>query len=301
MWNLCWTGVRFPSPPLIMYKINKKVYNCCYKESSSGIGDILRGSCFLFSALKEYNVDFDIDFKYHPISKYIRGTNTDYEKSSIVDIDRLAKEFRNGYMDGIIHHLKEALNSQEENIFVSTNFSDILFKEQSDFFNYDISDDCKYFFQNRLQFTEDVIDYAKSIVGGQYDVHHFRCGDYDSVVGQEINNINNLNYNLDYEKMSHEITLGNSIVLSDSNKFKQYCESRKIKTSHKLSQHSSLNPGILKNIEYDDRKIFYTAVDMYILSRARRVFSYSVYPWGSGFSFWIAKIFNVPLIQRNIS
>ena len=169
-----------------MYKINKKVYNCCYKESSSGIGDILRGSCFLFSALQEYGVDFDIDFKYHPISKYIKGNEADYEKSSIVDIDRLAKEFKNGYMHGIVHHLKETLNSQSENIFISTNFSDILFKEQSIFFEYDPKQDCKQFFQTRLQFTEDVINYAESIISGQYDVHHFRCGDYDSVIGQEI-------------------------------------------------------------------------------------------------------------------
>lgn len=280
--------------------INKKVFNCCYKESSSGIGDILRGSCFLFSALKDYGVEFDIDFTYHPISKYINSNGATYDKSSIVDIDILAKEFKEGYMQGLIHYLKENLNSQEENIYISTNFSDILFKRPNDFFKYEISEDCKKFFQKRLTFTDDVVRYAKSLISGHYDVYHFRCGDYDSVTSKELENINNFNYNLDYAEMSSEIASDNSIVLSDSNNFKSFCETKNIKTSHKMSQHSSLNPGILKNITYNEEKLFYTAVDMYILSKAKTIFSYSVYPWGSGFSFWIAKIFSIPIFNKVI-
>ena len=46
--------------------------------------------------------------------------------------------------------------------------------------------------------------------------------------------------------------------------------------------------------------MFYVALDMKFLSCADKVYSYSVYPWGSGFSFWVSKIFGVDMENHPI-
>ena len=92
------------------------------------------------------------------------------------------------------------------------------------------------------------------------------------------------------------------ILMSDSNKLKAYVEElglKEVYVVHNNSQHCSDNPGKLENVIFDEDKkasnMFYVALDMYLMSKSKYIYSYSVYPWGSGFCFWISKIYNIPI------
>lgn len=282
----------------------RNIYNCLYKESSCGIGDFLRGSCFLFEALKTYDVNFDIDLTFHPIKQYFKNINSNiiFNISDIIDIDKNSKKCNQNYIHCLVEELKNALNLEQENIFISNNFSDILLLEKEEMINFNLSSDCQDFFKKKLQFTNEIIEYANEQTKNikNYDIFHFRCGDYELVkqsVSISTDNLNNKNYNIDYNNCLNSIhqLSNNPLVISDSNNLKKFLENNGIDILHKHSQHSSINPGILENIEYDDNALFYTALDMYLMSKARKIYSYSVYPWGSGFCFWISKIFNIPI------
>ena len=90
--------------------------------------------------------------------------------------------------------------------------------------------------------------------------------------------------------------------MSDSNDFKSYIEdtntSKKIHVIHTKSTHTSYAPSTLtltdfQNADIEEEKLMYTALDIKILSESKNNTSYSVYNWGSGFVYWISKIFDV--------
>ena len=92
------------------------------------------------------------------------------------------------------------------------------------------------------------------------------------------------------------------LILSDSNDFKQYVIDSnipRVSVQHLNSTHSSDNPGFIQSTVFDRKdkinKMFYTALDMKLLSRSKKINSFSVYPWGSGFCFWLSKIYGIPI------
>ena len=75
---------------LIHFK-NKKlkklvhVYQLNYINGKSpGLGDFLRGSFSFMQLSKLYNLDFDIDFSNHPMSKYLE--NTEKKHSTVMQV-----------------------------------------------------------------------------------------------------------------------------------------------------------------------------------------------------------------------
>ena len=53
---------------------NKIVINTYYDDSSSGIGDFLRGCCYLSTLLHENGVQFEIDLSRHTIGNHLKRT-----------------------------------------------------------------------------------------------------------------------------------------------------------------------------------------------------------------------------------
>ena len=96
--------------------------------------------------------------------------------------------------------------------------------------------------------------------------------------------------------------------MSDSNELKEHikehCDNNFIHVVHSNSQHCSNNPGNISKLKINKKEkvhnMFYVALDMNLISRSSSVYSYSVYPWGSGFVFWLAKIFNIPILTTQI-
>lgn len=291
------------------------ITNSYYNESCSGVGDFLRGSCFLsrLFAIKK-NIKVQIDFSHHLLGRYIKSNAELYQKE-IFDTEQNNKDFckPHSYFSNMIINLRIAIKKlkEKQSINVFSNFSDYVYLEDKKRFYYHISDSESKLMKNNIIFVDEVKDFAQKLNIKDFEIFHFRLGDREMLEKENLdeNNINTKTYKLDYKKYAQLIVeaqkLSNNdiVVLSDSNKFKKFLQNKicnkNIHCIHFNSDHCSYNPGFVTNLTIDHNKkssnMFYVALDMYLCTLAQKINSYSVYPWGSGFVFWIAKIFNIPI------
>lgn len=306
---------------------NKTIIQSYYNDSCSGIGDFLRGCCFLFEFFKKkHGINLCIDFSNHDISQYIKSkTKRTVDLTSILDVEKINKENIPAidYFENIKNNIVRAINSENKKIHICSNYSDIINYDPNKIYDYQISEECSAFMKSNLVFGKDIKDEYKKIISQhkieKYEVIHFRCGDVELISGDinDESNVNTKKYNIFYDNL-WKICLDvrnnidkKLIIMSDSNKFKNYCKKQIQNNSidyilviHESSQHCSNQLGKITNISIDKKSkinsMFYVALDMFILSKASKIHSRSVYPWGSGFVFWIAKIFNIPISGRKI-
>ena len=297
----------------------KNIVNCYYNKSSCGIGDFLRGSCYLFDLLNNKNVSFNISLIHHDVGKYIKSTyDIFFEEQSIYDAEKTNKILcsSSNYIQNMKQNLINKLNSsRNNNIHLFSSYSNFIDKN-TEISNISITKDCQNFMKSNLIFNHGVVNEAKKIID-QYKlkdflVLHFRLGDFmllqDQTSKLNPDDINTKKYNIDFEKIKKTIEDTQKhddkqiILMSDSNKLKAYVEElglKEVYVVHNNSQHCSDNPGKLENVIFDEDKkasnMFYVALDMYLMSKSKYIYSYSVYPWGSGFCFWISKIYNIPI------
>ena len=298
----------------------KTVYNCYYNESSSGIGDFLRGCCYLFDLLDNTETNYGISFAKHDISPYIKSNSKPkFKKTDIFDTEKINKELCIGanYIENIKNNIISVLqNTRDENIFLFTNYSDFIDNpNKTD--RISLTKDCQEFMRSNLIFAKSIEDESNKILSNiseDYVVMHFRLGDRKIISSNclDDNNVNTKQYNIKLPEMKRIILdkykeVGKDIiVMSDSNELKQYVQKTmakkyigKIHIIHSNSQHCSNNPGFIVDMKIDKKKkkdnMFYVALDMKLITRSSHIYSYSVYPWGSGFVFWLAKIFNIPI------
>ena len=304
---------------------NKTVYNCYYNESSSGIGDFLRGCCYLFDLFNNTETNYGLSFTKHDISPYLKSTsNPKFKKTDILDTEKLNKELCVGanYIDNIKKNIVSTLqDTKNDNIFLFTNYSDFMdSRNKAD--RISITKDCQEFMQSNLIFSKSIDKECNNILSNiseDYIVMHFRLGDRKIIQSNclDDNNINTRQYNIKLPEMKkiildkHVETGKDIIVMSDSNELKEYVKktiskkhSGKIHIIHSNSQHCSNNPGLIVGMKIDKKKkkdnMFYVALDMKLITKSSHIYSYSVYPWGSGFVFWLAKIFNIPITIKMI-
>lgn len=301
---------------------NKKVTNCYYDESSCGIGDFIRGSCYLFETLNPHGIDFRINFSGHGIGKYVKSQNNNLiSKEFIIDTEKVNKELciSSNYLDNIKFNIIKALNDNgEKDILLFSNYSELLENISSK--NLKLTDKCQQFIRSNIIYEQSVLDACQSFLISnsinEYIIMHFRIGDYailkDQILDELEENINTKKYSVNFKSILNQIqnkcsdTKTNIVVMSDSNELKEYITKNmsneflgKVHISHSKSQHSSNNPGNIKklslNTKEKDSNMFFVALDMAIISQSKEVHSYSVYPWGSGFCVWLAKAYNIPL------
>ena len=205
-------------------------------------------------------------------------------------------------------------------------YSDNLFLTQNqsmkdNFEKHKVEKTTRNFMKSNLLFSDELENFSNDILQQynlepkKYNVIHLRLGDFKTMQKQIcvkdekiLNQTNFKNYNTD----NNEITLKIEniakrstypiIVMADSNDFKKYVDSKNIKNIiviHTKSNHCSPVPGLIAHSDYKniikDEQLKYVALDLRLMSMAKKIYSFSVYPWGSGFSYAIAKIYNIPL------
>jgi len=287
------------------------ITNAYYNESCSGVGDFIRGCCFLKRMFKDTNVKVQIDFENHYLGKYIKSSTPKF-REDIFDTEKYNKDLCSPrtYFANMIINMKHAIKLLKENksMNILTNFSDYVSLDPPLRSEYQLNDYEISFMRKNILFEKKVIDYVNNIGITDFTLVHFRLGDREmlGIDNLDENNQNTKNYNVNYEECVDKIntiaanTNNKIVVISDSNKFKKMLKNNEMITCpHLKSDHCSHNPGYIQdyNVNHQKKKeaMFYVAVDMYLSSIAQNIHSYSVYPWGSGFVFWISKIFNVPI------
>lgn len=289
------------------------ITNSYYNESCSGVGDFLRGCCFLKRIFKNTNVNVQIDFENHYLGKYIKSQSSTL-RQEIFDTEKHNKDLCSPvvYFANMVLNLKHSIKmlKDKQHINVFSNFSDYVSLDANSRPSYKLEDEEISFMRDNIIFQDEVINYVKRLNLNKFTLIHFRLGDREMLNMDNLdeNNQNTKSYNISYQDCLRNIqniadkTDNKIVVISDSNKFKESLQGQKIICPHLKSDHCSHNPGYVTdcNIDHEKKKdaMFYVAVDMYLSSIASDIYSYSVYPWGSGFVFWLSKIFNVPIFTK---
>ena len=306
---------------------NYIVSNVYYDESSSGMGDFMRGSCYLHQKLSEHKIQFEIDFSKHQIGNYI-NSKTKRKHKELFDTERENKNKTSPstYFDNMKQNLnnilkvpkKSAWSVRKKLISIFSNYSDFIFMSNDEKVNHKLSDSTKKFMKKNIIFNTSVLKSYNDLNLKSYVVVHFRLGDFKILEDNKIKindrdneNINTKEFNTNYDdcldyvvKIAIE-TKKRVVLLSDSNSLKEFVRDNipnrykdRILIVHYDSFHCSNNPGFLQNvISSTDKKekMFYVALDFKICTGAKHIYSQSVYPWGSGFTYWVSKIFDIPL------
>ncbi len=220
----------------------------------------------------------------------------------------------------LIYKLNE--KNRKKTVTIFSNYSDFMNIDKKEKVDFELHGYVKDYMKHRLIFSKPVKDYFKKFKIKDYEVMHFRLGDADILKQEKLelndSNVNTKTFNVDYQSSLDKIVATillngrkNTIILSDSNGLKEYIMKNIPKEYknfihglHAKSEHCSNNPGfiegrVVKEKEKRD-KMFYVALDMYIISKAKHAHSFSVYEWGSGFCYWTSKIFDIPLTLNSL-
>lgn len=305
-----------------------------HQAFSGGIGDFLRGSIYLHQLCKYNKIPMYIDWNNHQIGKYIGSHKPQvipkYSLEYVLDIEELALKSP-GYkhlefsirMEKIISFILDSIsNSSNDNVVMSSFFLDIYSSNNplQKILKYKIHKTTKKYIQNNMHICKSIKKLQSKICRHkEYGTIHFRLGDrhtlaqidekIDSLPDKIKNNYNLMSVDHDYDYLYHLIlqhiennNFNHILLLSDSNDFKRYVyqhKNKKIIIPHYQSNHAASGPGLLKfsdyKNEYSDDHAKHTAIDLEILINSQKNITYSIYNWGSGFSIWPSKIFNIPL------
>lgn len=241
-------------------------------ENFWGLGDIIRGTVRLFQLSKKMNFDLIVDIQHHPISKFLKCTNTKYK-------DLVSKNVNN--IDFVIPGEVEKYIESNENDIVMLLTNDLCDETA-------IDDECKEFIKNIFTPTDFFKEYIsikmEDVSLDEYNIMHFRLGDEELVrknVTQPDNEI------VDKLMKNKE---NNDILLSDSEYFKKYVEEN-------VDIHMFNTKTVHFGYQKRPSEIMDTLFEFFLLMNAKKIKTYSRYNWISGFVYWIHKIYEVPLEQ----
>tara|TARA_B110000285_G_scaffold74158_1_gene85518 strand:- start:17 stop:949 length:933 start_codon:yes stop_codon:yes gene_type:complete len=304
-----------------------KIINCFYEGSSSGFGDFLRGSIDLYKKAKAHNLTFDIDVSHHPINKFIKTNyKNKFDKNIIKCITKeTEKEKPSNY--GQLYNdklFKELINTKENETNYIFSYYHYLTRIKNEFLIKKtnelpkLSKDCRSFFKESLNFSNDVEEEVKKCLADnglkrkKFNIIHFRLGDEKAFYKSK-----ERFYTPEFEdcfrickqkakKSKHPI-----VIISDSNELKTLIKEKTKKEKlpffvfHLESSHTQEKPGGCEESGgkalVTEEGLFYASFDMRLISLANRGYSYSVYEHGSGFFCWLCKIYEIPFVIEKFS
>jgi len=293
-------------------KILKKivnVYQLQYTNSKApGLGDFLRGCFCLMQLTVILNLEFDIDFKNHPMSQYIRPfIKSNTEKSSQLSFENMCD-----------NNESTTINYENIHFFQNNNFNLVTSNENfiKEIINYlnNINETTHYMMCNSYPIFENISPIGKNLIKSKilpnelmqnniilrfkkhnlsfknYGVIHIRCGDeylidkktkmHNSFTDIISNTLKlNLNPNKKY------------FICSDNNDVKLIIKNNFSNCIYQLNEINHLGESSIKT----DNGIMFTLLDFYTIGYSNEVISFSKYSHGTGFSQWCSTIFNVPI------
>lgn len=288
---------------------NGLIVNCFHDNADAGFGDFLRGSINLLNHCKSKKLDFDININNHRIKKYFEPIKSKNKLFKINDL-ALKANLNRPFIHSLKKYTEEEISSTSncEIKYIFSNYHPCLV-DNIDTIKYlnsmpPMNDRCCSWFKNKLQFTQEVNDAvnekleSQKLKPGKFNVLHFRLGDKNSF-GDKDKEIKKI-----YKKCLFECFLKSAeddkpiVVLSDSNELKSYILEKNnempIHILHLKSNHMQKKPSRFSGeIEISDDDLFHAVLDMKLVTLSSSVESHSVYSHGSGFVYWLAKIFSI--------
>ena len=261
------------------------VYMQNYSNAKGGgIGDFFRGSFFLLQFCIKNNLLFDIDYQNHSVSKYLYKKynrieeNIDY-KNVLYYYPENEKTTTKFYNDFITY-----LESKPtKNICLFSN----------NYPMYKISDFEKIFLRDKFLPNEELVQIINNklvtlgLLEKKFDVIHIRVDD-SIFTNDTINNTITTKLHNFVDKICKTKHNSKLLLLSNSNKIKKILKN--------IFNHLIIDINNITHLAFsnDDLSIRDTLCDMFMISKAKDVFSISSYGHGTGFSKYICLLYDIP-------
>ena len=171
-------------------------HSCINQEGYWGLGDMIRGTCFLYEYCKKNNYRFILDIQLHSISKYLIHSPHEYS-------DLILKN-KNNILFAFIENISNYTQNEINFFFTNSNPN-----------AYNINENTKKFIKNIFQPNEEFSKYLSEYLKhpffqNKYSILHYRLGDkYNKNVEPYLKNIKN---NIEENE--------NQLFISDSNELK---------------------------------------------------------------------------------
>lgn len=234
-----------------------------------GIGDIIRGTIYLHQFCLKSNGNFRlvVDIHKHPISNFLKKKGrTEYSEI----LDKAGDNIPFCTMDHNIHQ------------FIDPN-SEITIVQSNHLCDETLDNETKRFISGLFVPNKRMNQELKTVLVPQkFDIFHFRLADNNLICDFS-------QYDRILQK-SQELSKNNALLLvANSSAFKHYA-----KTKYPNLIKFDTEPGHL-GLEQNENKVKDTMFEFFIISKADKIMTHSDYPWVSGFVYWIAKVYDIPI------
>lgn len=251
-------------------------------DTMVGLGDCLRGTLTLYRLSKIYNYNLIIDIRHHPISNFLVINNNKYENI----IDENIENFKFFFL---LENLKKYLEFELiNNNVICLHTNTIWSSDEITYNNNLLNNDEKQFLKNILIPNNIFYSYIQQKIfnlSENFNIIHFRIGDSKS-----FNNTLTEEEILFYENIFKKYYEENDVLISDNIIFKNY-----IKSKYNINIYDT-KIGHLGNTNNLD-EIKDTLYDFFLISKSKKVKTFTNYPWISGFIQWNSNIYDIPIIQ----
>jgi hypothetical protein len=295
---------------------------------ATGLGDFIRGTYFIMQFCEKYQIEYDMHIN-HPINQWLQHHNSDTNTIANTITDTNEEHVIEQVIETIIKEIETGVKSENNN---NNNYS-IAFYDKSnfdmekpfiknemidDFLTYlkdlrfekkmvniytisflldqTISEKHKQSMIYMLEPTIQMKDLIKQrlqelrLVAKKYIVIHIRSGDQKLIYNEDISNDYLKQIVIEISKIYRPNYYYNYLLLSDSIELKKKIITifPNIKVSYDAITHCG------EGLKLIDENLKNTVLDFYLMAYSARIFSYSCYLHGTGFSKWCAETFSIP-------
>lgn len=251
-------------------------------DTMVGLGDCLRGTLTLYRLSKILNFNLIIDIRHHPISNFLVINNNIHEKIIDENIDNFKFFF-------LLENLKKYLEFElinNNSIYLHTNA--IWNSDEITYNNNLLNNDEQNFLKNILIPNNDFNNYINQKIfnlSENFNIIHFRIGDSKS-----FNNTLTDEELIFYENIFKKYYETNDVLISDNIIFKNY-----IKLKYDINSYDTKICHLGNSNSSEEVKD--TLFDFFLISKSKKVKTFTNYPWISGFIQWNSNIYDIPIIQ----
>lgn len=232
---------------------------------SWGIGDLIRGMIAIFQYAKINRCNFYVNRSMHPIHTFFKPPNTDYLREN----NKEAVTFY-GVDGGKLNTFKPTFDDTKECNLVTNVWPTV-----------PLTHDEKSLVRSFLEIKEEY----KIELPSSYNVLHFRTGD---------TNMSKINGTFEpFSSMIKKYSSEGDIVITDCPGLKRHVQEQ-FPLLHVFNQDSDPNHS---GYDTDHEKLKSTIVDLQIIQQAKKVYTYSVYNWISGFVHWCCLCYGIEIIS----
>jgi len=269
------------------------VYQPIYKndKKASGFGDFIRGNYFLMQFCETFNLKFTAIVN-HPIQHFLKRNGAHNLQHDEVPNYENVEFYQQVKIEGFLdeNNLNLFLNTSESTNDNRNVFIDTFLYPQSD-----VSQKHKEMMRSILEPIPELITQVNNVLKNlnlerrRFNVIHIRSGDKYLIENSMIDS--------GFIQKLHSVLyfLNNTetyLLLTDSYKLKYVL----MKLFPRLKMFFNEITHFGEGVEQNEEKVKNTLIDFYVMATSKKIFSFSVYDHGTGFSRWCAETYNIPYI-----